>query len=124
MAAEVLCCGFCPFKSVVKREIFKHLKECHAQDPGFHVRCLLCWRTFKVVSSFSSHVSRLHPGIPAKSAYDNEITSTEIEQSSPVNNENLPLDNIDNSSTLTFDHDIPDISWQIYSWIEGKAFRE
>ena len=54
----------------------------------------------KVVSSFSSHVFR---GIPAESAYDNEITFTE---SSP-GNENLPLYN---SSTLTFDHDTAYIS--------------
>lgn len=54
--------------------MFKHLKESHANDPGFYINCLLCGHTFKIVSSFSSHISRSHHGTTAENAYDSKMS--------------------------------------------------
>ena len=71
---KALCCGFCSSKSMERRVMFKHLKESHANDPGFYINCLLCGRTFKIVSSFSSHISRSHHGTTAENAYDSKMS--------------------------------------------------
>lgn len=71
MASEdIFVCGFCSFKSSMKNNLLKHLKECHSNNPGFHINCSLCSRTFKVFSSFTSHVSRSHPGVILANAYN------------------------------------------------------
>ena len=66
-------CGVCSFKSSVKKHLLKHLKECHTNSLGFHIKCLLCGRTFKVYSSFTSHVSRCYSGVSMDHAYSNNV---------------------------------------------------
>jgi uncharacterized C2H2 Zn-finger protein len=65
-------CEFCSFRSIVKSDVMKHLKESHVQEPGFHMNCKVCGRSFRVFSSFSSHVSHSHPGTLAENAYENK----------------------------------------------------
>ena len=71
---------FARFRSIVKSNILRHLKESYAQDPAFYLKCLLCGRSFRVFSSFSSHVSRSHPGTLVDDPYDNERISPEFEK--------------------------------------------
>lgn len=41
------------------------------------MKCLLCGRSFTVFSSFTSHVSRSHPGISTENAYNCEAVCPE-----------------------------------------------
>ena len=54
----------------IKKRPSQALKESHINDSGFQIKCLLCGRTFKVYSSFTSHVSRSHPSVSTENAYD------------------------------------------------------
>ena len=85
-------CGLCPFRSATKSSILKHLKESHSQDPGFHLRCLLCSRSFTVFSSFTSHVSRSHPGTLVENAYDNEISNDQLSEDSVTDTGDVPIE--------------------------------
>lgn len=67
---ELFQCKFCSFLSVTRKDLLKHIKESHVHDIGFSMNCLLCGRTFRVFSSFTSHVSRCHPGVLAETAYE------------------------------------------------------
>ena len=40
------------------------------------MKCLLCGRTYKVFSSFTSHVSHSHPGVSSEDAYSNDVIQT------------------------------------------------
>lgn len=62
-------CQFCSFVSLTKKALLKHIKESHVHDHGFFIKCLLCDRSFRVFTSFTSHVSRSHPGVAAESTY-------------------------------------------------------
>ena len=66
----VLMCSFCSFQSLSRKDLLKHLKESHINDAGFQIKCLFCGRTFKVYSSFTSHISRSHPSVSTENAYD------------------------------------------------------
>lgn len=51
------------------------LKDCHSQEPGFFIHCSLCARKFRVYKSFTSHVSRSHPGVTVERAFKNVARS-------------------------------------------------
>ena len=63
-------CSFCSFLSAARKDLLKHLKDSHVNEQGFFIKCLLCARTFRVFSSFTSNVSRSHPGMAMENAYE------------------------------------------------------
>ena len=114
-AEDVHCCGFCSFRSVVKKDILKHLKESHVNERGFCIGCALCGRSFTVFSSFTSHVSRLHPGVSAESAYDDDAVCTEMETDMIMEEVDAAFPDVENEE----EHSISDISLSVANFIVG-----
>ena len=77
MATSPYICRYCSFRCSTKKDILRHLSECHINDPGFCMKCLLCGRSFRVFSSFTSHVSHSHPGVSTENAYNCEAVCLE-----------------------------------------------
>ena len=95
-------CTFCSFSSAAKKDILRHIKDCHALEPCFCIKCLICARKFRVYSSFTSHVSRSQPGVKVENAYlcdddsDNEPPSDPQMQTNSMELDDLKLnDNVD-----------------------------
>ena len=99
------CCQFCSFFSTARTDVLKHLKASHVNEPGFFINCLLCARTFRVFSSFTSHVSRCHPGIAVEKAYDSKITKHLTNQVEFEEQQNSFDCNIDDSDRSTTNHE-------------------
>ena len=97
----VLNCQFCSFVSSTKKTLLKHIKESHANDHGFLIKCLLCDRSFRIFSSFTSHVSRSHPGVTTESAYQYNV-ATEHQEGS-----NAEIEENQNHRFDEADHDYP-----------------
>ena len=91
----VLMCSFCSFQSLSRKDLLKHLKESHINDAGFQIKCLFCGRTFKVYSSFTSHISCSHPSVSTEDAYDCQP----VERLMPLSREMVSI--IDSPNQLT-----------------------
>ena len=108
-------CEFCSFVSNSRKDVLKHLKDCHVNEPGFFLRCLMCSRKFKVFSSFTSHVSRCHPGVLVENAYESSKNHNE----STGNDEMLLNDQQNSSDDPEARFVSQDISYSAGSFIIG-----
>ena len=80
-------CTFCSFSSVVKKDVLVHMKDCHALEPGFCIKCLRA-RKFRVYSPFTSNISRFHPGVKLENAFLCDDKPSYEPPSDPVEGDN------------------------------------
>ena len=57
-----LLCWYCSFRSQGKKSLLQHVRDVHSLEPRFSIDCAVCGQCFRVFSSYTSHVSRKHPG--------------------------------------------------------------
>ena len=95
MNEMALICWYCPFRTRDNKSLIQHLKDALSFEPGFRIECGICGQSFRVFSSYTSHVSRKHPGIAADSCCvfndssdqnqcESMVTETQAQESSTI----------------------------------------